>query len=79
MDGDVHAKVYDGNVAVRVLGVVGDVLGSAMLVKGEREEGALEVSVDDAVAAEVVGGGEDVLKREVCARLETLVKFDLGG
>ena len=42
--------------------------------------------MDNAVAVEVVDGvvlgiapGEDAVKREVCARLETLVKFDLGG
>ena len=40
------------------------------------------------MAVEVVGGGvvlselavcEDAVKREVCARFETLVKLDLGG
>jgi len=42
--------------------------------------------VDDAAVVEVVDGvvlgispGENMVKREVCARLETLVKFDLGG
>ena len=35
--GDVHAKVDDDIVAVGDLGAVGDVLGSATSVKGERE------------------------------------------
>jgi len=35
--GDVHAKVDDNNVVVRVHGVVEDILGSATLVKEERE------------------------------------------
>jgi len=44
--------------------------------------------VDDAATVEVVGSGvvlgepaarKDAVKREVCARLETLVEFDLGG
>ena len=81
MDVNVLAKVDDDNVNIRVLEAVEDVLGSA---KGE--EGALEVSVDDTAAVEAVDGavlgiapGEDAVKREVCARLETLVKFDLGG
>jgi len=35
--GDVHAKVEDNNVTVRVRGAVEDVLGSATSAKGERK------------------------------------------
>jgi len=61
MDGDSHAKIDDENVTVGVLGAVEHVFGSVTWVRKQRERksSVLEVSVDDAVAVEVVDGIEN--------------------